>query len=603
TWSLISTILHDSRLHTLFSSDSVPSRHISPRVLFFSYLGLLSLYLTTISSVITPLSLKERLVDRIDSSLPFEFAFNNDTFILETAERKSYELMRVCGGFGVDDRCPGQKNPTDGVDKNSYISGRPGPLGQDDISDVSYYGASVASVFDIEFRNYIMNQHPGMAPYAIGQFRFLETLILTWGYKLIDGLVVEMRHGGVGFRKHALPLRGRNKHGAGCDETLLWMTPETVCEANIVSLEVTKDKEGNITIGLLDMGGFSWKGWERKPRAVNASQPPNLVERAWSGAYYFNEAVAAAVTGKTGMGFHYSNTTTTTTTTAANETVLGLYHIQNITGWVGNLWHAGGLLANNPLAVHRMPLWAKILNGTQAGQTGVGRCAPLVTCGLIIGAANYTEPSGSDSQSNTFPGTFRYPLYTCATDIRASLQKTTFSSKPSKPPLWGVEFYPTLNLTTTEISPVWGPLHPDHKRVANMTVSEGNFLYLPAGQSADEIVDSLSGTSAYQYAANFIYSDHSRLTPGYSGDTNYALYRQWQNVTVNASSAADLPGLVWTDVFANLVTSVSMGGRRAEAVRVSRRVLRYDIRYAAPVLMLLCLWAECFRLRCLWGGR
>lgn len=124
---------------------------------------------------------------------------------------------------------------------------------------------------------------------------------------------------------------------------------------------------------------------------------------------------------------------------------------------------------------------------------------------------------------------------------------------------------------------------------AGITVREVDYLYLPAGQGGNDIQDSLAGTGAYQYAAGMIY-ESSPMTPDYSGRTNYALYRRWDRATVDPHSAAELPNLVWTDVFANSVTAMSTGGKSVSVVRVYSPVLRYDKRYAIPVGIMVALW-------------
>ncbi|KAH8152125.1 uncharacterized protein LAJ45_03551 [Morchella importuna] len=875
TWSVITTLLHNSNLHTLLFSDSASTTHIARPVLFLSYLALLSLGLTALSGVLTPLGIREDVKGRDVASLRFELALDNGSFFLGTAERKFYALTRVCG-VG-EEACPGQEGQTveeeegrfevapwkpvstvveesavwvetptgsatsswgawteststtatsgavsdsasgtavtrtgtkssetasgtrsgtetgtgtgsetatptkTGTDtgtttpsKDTGTSNRPTQTGSTPPKDTgstppkdtgsatpptntgstptdtgsatppvvtppsntrstpsdtppatssskdntnviptnvdspvqlpgsvtarsdtntapaqvqqpvdtptaagaaasaasassaylalhrrsdptpeakaptpppsrrrlrkrasskkyrigssvpapltalftkaSYYGASVASVFDIQFRNYIIlnlpqHQLANGLKYTIGQFRFLETLILSRGFKLIDGLVVDTKDGGVGFRKHAVPDREKKKYGASWGELLLWVAPETVCVANNVSLQVTTDDDGGAASVLVDTGGFRGLVGVGEPDVlVDVAGVPDLAGRAWRGAYYFNRDVAGAVGASGGA-----------VAAAAENTT---FEIEGESVWISRLQEVSDSLGDSQFVVHRVPLGAKIVDGVQNGTSIDTHCAgltpttpsgaPLVTCGLIIGA-----PRRTDTESSTLAGTYRYPLYTCATAIQATLRTTTFTSNgttrdlasltihnttlPTSAPLWGLESHPAL--TAAQISPLWGPLHPSDEHADGIIARRAHALYLPAGQGGAGIADSLAGTGAYQYAAGLMY-ETSALTPDYSGKTNYALYRQWERVTADAGSVAQLPGLVWTDVFANLVTSVAAGGRGVGVVTVYDRVLWYDVRYAVPVGVLVVLWGGMWGVAlAFWVGR
>ncbi|KAI5839661.1 hypothetical protein DFP73DRAFT_483705, partial [Morchella snyderi] len=606
TWSVISTLLQNSYLHTVLVSDSTTTTHIARPVLLLYYLGLLSLVLIALSGVITPLGIHEDLKCLDVHGVRFELALDNDSFALGTADRTLYGLTRVCGA-GVEDALaqadfsvstPARLARRANGKTYRIGSGLPAPLSAL-FAKASFYGASVASVLDIQFRNYIildMERYTfsGGKAYTIGQFRFLETLILTRGHKLIDGLIVDTKSGGggVGFRRHAVPDRARRRFGAIWEETLLWVAPETVCVANNVSLQVTTDNKGGAVSMLVDTGGFRGLAGVAEPDVLaDMAGVPDLAGRAWRGAYYFNRDVGKAV--------------------GASRNLISAGMVRGLGScgrWVTFLsraslpfigWRWGRRLWMGS-RTRRVLVYTHCAGLTLSTRTG----APLVTCGLIVGAPHRTE-----GDHLRLAGTHRYPLYTCATAVRASLRATTFMSNGTTrylgsgsvtlqgstlldpPPLWGIESPPSF--TATRISPLWGPLHPtdrDAAVAAGITVREVDYLYLPAGQGGNDIQDSLAGTGAYQYAAGLIY-ESSPMTPDYSGRTNYALYRQWERATVDPRSAAELPNLVWTDVFANSVTAVSTGGKSVSVVRVYSPVLRYDMRYAIPVGITVGMWA------------
>ncbi|KAI5836967.1 hypothetical protein DFP73DRAFT_522223 [Morchella snyderi] len=703
TWTVINTMLHSSRLHTVNFSDSVSTWAVARPVLLLYYLGIFTLGLTALSGVLTPMGIHDTIAGRNAHGVSFHEALDGSSFGYGTVGHAQYALTRACG---VNLKCPGQENITSEVEEvaesaapsagetGRNLGGRGGyrQISTSDMSvsdgsesyssssmvygvsssggggagrnrysprlarrstgkkqtyrvgsavpqpldalfrETSPYGENVASVFDIQYRNYISLPEKYKLPsgknYTIGQFRFLDSVVASQddsqGYsqeysqdgteeydqeysqdhRLINGLIVDTANGGVGFRNHMKP--GGEWSAASWEEVLLWMEPETVCVANNVSLEVTTDNIGSLEAKLLDAGGFGGlAGLEEATQVVADKEGvPDLAERARRGAYHFNKDVGTALSGwkvaEVGGKFNITGK-------GVNITSNGM--------WVEKLQGVVESLKDGRFVVQRMPLGAKFVNGVQ-NSTGIDtHCAgfvsttasgaPLVTCGLIIGAPENTDPGSTSLESIDV-----YPLYTCATAVRASLRRVNFSynqttaslyrsmdrldflkvGKPriiSPPPTWGIEMRPDFN--ASGISLLWGALGPKTGNAPNLTVRKADYLYLPAGEGSDGITDSLAGTGAYQYAAGLIYESHPMM-PDYSGKTSYNMYREWEWLTGNVTLVGQLPNLLWTDLISNMVTTVSAGGKGVKDVHVFERRLGYHLLYAVPVMVLVLLW-------------
>jgi hypothetical protein len=161
-------------------------------------------------------------------------------------------------------------------------------------SGLERFPATVSSTFDIEYRTYAIARDPKKnhgSAYAISAYRQIETLVLRNGYEIIEGLVVDMKNGGVGFRSHSFPESLDS--GSSWSEDLLFVEPETYCLSMNLTLDFTLPP-GDATLRpknlvLTDRGGFSELN-QTYPRydRTDPQQRPDLPGRARMGAYLFN---------------------------------------------------------------------------------------------------------------------------------------------------------------------------------------------------------------------------------------------------------------------------------------------------------------------------
>lgn len=155
---------------------------------------------------------------------------------------------------------------------------------------------------DVQYRNWYLGnvtQIDGNSVNAQGTFRALQSFALDDRYRVVEGLLVDAVHGGLGFRNHTVPV-GLSL-GAQWTEDLLWLEPETACTSTNLTLHFSVSKGGYSTIVdgyFVDDGGFAnispippeprWDltGWRE------IGPVPNLQHRADVAAWWNNQLVA-----------------------------------------------------------------------------------------------------------------------------------------------------------------------------------------------------------------------------------------------------------------------------------------------------------------------
>lgn len=294
----------------LLNSDSVASKGIQKRVSVLSYISIVGTVLLLVTGVVTPLGLTEGIRESQLQNPRFEYAPDSSLFGLGTPQRGAYSLSRMCGSFTLQ-VCPGQTN-TGGLTTSKNSTGwglNTGPTGSGwidaqiprNITEVftsadGAYGAGVANVFDIQYRTFQFKAYNDSqkrnvnngASYVQGQMRFFESLVLNNRYDVVEGLIVDTKKGGIGFRNHSIPVNVR--FGASWEETLLWMEPLTACINNNLTVDYTIGDTELINLRLTDRGGFMNLSWHVPPlldRDVSQTDPA-LYAHAHNGAFTTN---------------------------------------------------------------------------------------------------------------------------------------------------------------------------------------------------------------------------------------------------------------------------------------------------------------------------
>jgi len=170
-------------------------------------------------------------------------------------------------------------------------------------------------------------------------------------------------------------------------------------------------------------------------------------------------------------------------------------------------------------------------------------------------------------------------------------------------PLWGVE---NAEMKLREGGPLWGMVTEEAAKKLNLSTIRKSSLYLPGlGSSVSDVggsqnmpaLDFHRGALAVAYEVSD--STASSEYENYSGRSNLAMYRLWQQLSNNTLDAAKILNLIWTDVAANSVVGTkSIGNDTAQAqdgpngvpaVTFYERRIRFHYPYGIPAFLTLLM--------------
>jgi hypothetical protein len=291
SWSVFSRSIHSSHWPTILSTDSSGNAATKKSISRIEWLSLLAVLLSGAASIATPLGLYQDIV-AVDTTQPaFHYVRDNSPFGRGTPKRSSMPWSGVCNWVhhlicrnlnGSD--CYFQCN---NEDIGAHALPESVRLYESGLSNMSN---SISSLFDIEYRFYMMAgysygstaAHPVVHKHPIGQFRVISNLILEDRPLLVEGLIVDMLGGGVGFRNHSVPPL--QSYASAWEEDILFLEPETHC----VDTNLTIDTDAN-GLYLTDRGGLvhlksSESIWFKK----NEQKDLTLQERAFVAAHQTN---------------------------------------------------------------------------------------------------------------------------------------------------------------------------------------------------------------------------------------------------------------------------------------------------------------------------
>jgi hypothetical protein len=273
--------------------------------------GRLKTFLTIligVAAIVTPLGLHQDILSsRTSTPAAFHYVADKSDFGYGTPPRINLPWSRICGVVPVN--CP-NTNQTITYTTNatgeyfsatSYDSHIPQYVIDVFESGLATMNKSVSSIFDIQSRSYTwsqINKNPGAlspdngASYPVTAYRQISTLVLEDDYLAIEGLVVDMKNGGIGFRNHSAPPVV--PFGSEWSEELLFVEPETVCVDTNLTLDFTiPENVGSFlpisNLVLTDRGGFAnltlkYPEWDRG----DTQKFPELFLRAYKAAWINN---------------------------------------------------------------------------------------------------------------------------------------------------------------------------------------------------------------------------------------------------------------------------------------------------------------------------
>lgn len=222
---------------------------------------------------------------------------------------------RLCGAYLIIP-CPNDYNSATVTDNSSMVSVDydadwydtrvPERVVDTLQSGVKNLGASVSGPFDIQYRSYIKataDDDEKKGPVidngtarTVGSYQPLSSLILGEDIVPIEGLIVDMKNGGIGFRNHTAPAW--RQFGSTWSEDVLFVVPETACVDTNLTIDFTIPRTRSQKINasssmwqpvITDRGGFAqlnqtYPRWE----LGDIQAHPSLYYRAYRAAWLRN---------------------------------------------------------------------------------------------------------------------------------------------------------------------------------------------------------------------------------------------------------------------------------------------------------------------------
>jgi hypothetical protein len=257
----------------------------------------------------------------------------------------------------------------------------------------------------------------------------------------------------------------------------------------------------------------------------------------------------------------------------------------------------------------------------------------LVGCGLMRGVPQRQDP-GTPLTFET-GSKWSQKMFACATAVKATIKTVSltynstdgsfrtlavtdtkdkqYKDKGSMP-LWGVE-KTGYRYRLPELNLIWGLVSPAYQENANISTVRQPSLFLPGWINPLSISDTtfinpgqnLPGSDFSVSVLSAAYSVGGFSSNGwmdYTGKSSIAMWARWQNLSLNAETAALIPNLIFTDISASAVVGtkgVLQPGNTARQnlvpISVTPMILtvRYQVPYAIPaaITALLLLVIAC----------
>ncbi|RJE25969.1 hypothetical protein PHISCL_01654 [Aspergillus sclerotialis] len=634
TWSVVGQFLQSSLWPVILSADSSATTGVPKRIIVVTRLKTLLAVLIAIAAVVTPMGLYERIIAS-DSPTPSAFHYVEDgsTFGLGTPPRTDLPFSRFCGAMHLV-ACPNSfsnvttfSNATgDYYHVENYDTRVPQYVIHAFQSGLSAFNKSVSSVFDIQSRYYSWSRKTKSpdplrpdngSSYPTSGFRPIESIILKDKVTLVEGLIVDMVNGGIGFRNHsAPPVKG---FGSEWSEDILFVVPESECVDTNITIDFTlptyySDTDSITNMVLTDHGGFAHITKEYpKVDVSDAQNNPNLRARAYKAAWT-NNAYSMAFMNITSVktendsnshAFEYLNSEVGKQfplkgngSSIGSSIIVDPYSIQS-SGSYGaylngldqgmdaynytNIFNTSENITNpskpplypNPFRITSREFSSISTVCRGAGAADVANISHIAAqCGLLLGT-----PRRQDGTSSLlfYPGTnWSVPLYSCISTTKAVIKNVHFLfngsddlsgvtvtgladkvyKDDSSKPLWGVE---KTGMNLTDVNPIWGLVSSSNQGNISLSTIRKESLYLPGYVGWGDVstfgeIRNLPGVHFHLDALSSTYKISSGPSDmDYTGKSSLALFQKWQTYTRDAESAKNVPNLVWTDLAANSV--------------------------------------------------
>ncbi|KAF2183641.1 hypothetical protein K469DRAFT_739721 [Zopfia rhizophila CBS 207.26] len=617
TWSVAGRSLQSSYWPEILRTDSARSNGVRKEVLLSTYIAPTVAALCAIAGVVTPLGLYDAMEPSDSATVHFEYVKDNSPFGLATPLRNNYSFSRICSQFdGPFSQAPA---PCPYTDSTVILSWNASSYTVKIVQDIYSSGtrnrpSTISNFFDIHWRQYTLSQEQQKnngSAFLVGDYRPIKSLVLDNTTTAVEGLIVDTRIGGVGFRNHTLPVG--LKRGATWKEDLLFVEPQTACVDTNLTMEFT-------------INMYSWSS--ESSRFLNLTLVDNaaFLNNAMSMAYLNVTNFNNATTGK--KAFSYINSF------KGKRFPLPLDSLTKYDGLVIKNDFGDYFFTPSEREKHPNPFnitsddFAQISTSCAgANRYDIANSSNIyLACGLMRAVPRRIDPG----PPFLFEGGSKWStrIFSCASALRATIKSVSFLlngtsgleslyitelrekqyTDNSSMPLWGIE---ESGLKYNGISPVWGLVHPAYEGYPNITLMRKSGLHLPG--TSDDFGEGMNGVAggALQYlpgsdfapaAMNAVFGmarDYSvtKANIDYSGAGDMAMYLRWRNLSETSTDAATIINLIWTDLAANAVTGgkgvlgSNNAGRPDEIVpmtviRIAHKV-KYHMAYGVPAFILL----------------
>jgi hypothetical protein len=289
-------------------------------VVFISFFKTFMLVLLAVTAIVTPIGLYEGIdAEQAENNMVFHYIRDTTPMGYGTPPRTNVPWSRVCGFLDQVTPCPNDNNEAS-IFKNStflqinftrdwYDSRIPQKVIDVFQSGAVDLGETVSGPFDIQYRSHVksvlddMQRTKDSGPLidngtamTVGTYQPLSSLVLSDDILPVEGLIVDMKNGGIGFRNHSAPTF--RPLGSAWSEDLLFIVPDTVCvDTNLTfdfQIPRTRTEErlahyGTFKPEIVDHGGFvnlntTVPEWEDE----DVQADPHLYQRAFVGAWLQN---------------------------------------------------------------------------------------------------------------------------------------------------------------------------------------------------------------------------------------------------------------------------------------------------------------------------
>ena len=314
---MASRFLQSSHWPTLLQTDSSQNHGVRKSVVLTTLAVPLIGLLVSIAGVVTPLGRYERdEPGDEETTTSFTYVGDSSAFFQGTSPRDDKPFTRDCTANigGLQRNCPipcpytsdvvvieVQGSMYDCTSPRVLNSSVPDILREIYTSGTSTRGTTLSNYFDIEWRQLTMSynqQANNGTPVAAGAFRLLESFALDNVMRPVEGLVVDGKNGGIGFRNHTLPT-GHSRRGISWTEDLLFIEPEVECVNNNLTIDfkITTGYQGRFSsvsiskLWLTDQGGFVNLNHTSPIIPIDERKrvnKPDLKARAYRGAWVAN---------------------------------------------------------------------------------------------------------------------------------------------------------------------------------------------------------------------------------------------------------------------------------------------------------------------------